>query len=87
MLFLCLCTFALLIPWWLPVGWEKQSYGFHTDDGNLFNCNEAKKNGPYAEKASTGDVIGCGVDLVERSAFFTLNGSSCGKHFHYCIYL
>ena len=65
---ICLCS-----------GWEeKYSYGYHGDDGKAYNCNgsEGKDFGPIF---STGDVIGCGVNFLDRSCFFTKNGAKIGN--------
>ena len=43
-------------------GWEKDSYGYHGDDGNSFcSSGNGKKYGPTF---TTGDVIGVYRDLV-----------------------
>ncbi|WAR12872.1 RANB9-like protein [Mya arenaria] len=53
-------------------GWDKQSYGYHGDDGNSF-CSSGQGE-PYGPTFSTGDVIGCCVNLVENTCFYTKNG-------------
>lgn len=57
-------------------GWKKNSYGFHSDDGNIYvqNGKGTKYSTPYA----AGDVIGCYVST--RSALsFTRNGAELGS--------
>jgi hypothetical protein len=55
-----------------PVGWEPESWGYHGDDGRSFN---GHNNGrPYTQPFQPGDVIGCGVNFRNRTAFFTRNG-------------
>lgn len=65
------------ISGWL--GWDKQSFGYHGDDGNSFN---SSGNGqPYGPTFTTGDIIGCGVNLVNSTCFYTKNGTHLGTAF------
>ncbi|KIM84722.1 hypothetical protein PILCRDRAFT_67832 [Piloderma croceum F 1598] len=60
-------------------GWEKNSWGYHGDDGFSFS---AEKNGtPYGPKFGTGDVVGCGVDFSQNKAFYTKDGAFLGNVF------
>jgi hypothetical protein len=55
-------------------GWEPNSIGYHSDDGNIFI---AKTTGdPYGPVFMDGDVIGCCVDYVNKVVFFTKNGEA-----------
>lgn len=60
-------------------GWDKQSYGYHGDDGNSF-CSSGTGQ-PYGPIFTTGDVIGCGYNIVENNCFFTKNGLNLGIAF------
>ncbi|KYR00730.1 hypothetical protein DLAC_02771 [Tieghemostelium lacteum] len=53
-------------------GWEKQSYGYHGDDGNLFKGSGSGKQ--YGPTFTTNDVVGCCVNLMQNTLFFTKNG-------------
>lgn len=57
-------------------GWEKQSYGYHGDDGLKFTGTSF--GDPYGPTFTTGDTIGCGVNLLDHSCFFTKNGIYLG---------
>ena len=58
-------------------GWEKNSFGFHADDGHSFN--QAGIGQPYGPTFATGDTVGCCVNLIENTCFFTKNGVALGK--------
>lgn len=58
-------------------GWDKNSYGYHGDDGNSF-CSSGTGQ-PYGPTFTTGDVIGCCVNLIENTCFYTKNGVNLGE--------
>jgi hypothetical protein len=60
-------------------GWDKMSYGYHGDDGNAF-CGSGTGQ-VYGPTFTTGDVIGCGLNLIEGSCFYTKNGHHLGTAF------
>lgn len=66
------CSFALSFA-----GWDKHSYGYHGDDGHSF-CSSGTGQ-PYGPTFTTGDVIGCCVNLINNTCFYTKNGHSLGK--------
>uniref|UniRef100_A0A667Z1L0 RAN binding protein 9 n=1 Tax=Myripristis murdjan TaxID=586833 RepID=A0A667Z1L0_9TELE len=59
-------------------GWDKHSYGYHGDDGHSF-CSSGTGQ-PYGPTFTTGDVIGCCVNLINNTCFYTKNGHSLGKN-------
>ena len=61
-------------------GWEMYSFGYHGDDGHLFDCSGTGKK--YGPRFSKGDVIGVCWNLIEKSVFFTKNGSGLPIAFH-----
>ncbi|KAG6038225.1 hypothetical protein E4U41_004418 [Claviceps citrina] len=63
-----------------PVGWEPESFAYHGDDGRCFTGQNIGR--PYGPEFSTGDVIGCGVNFRDHTAFFTKNGVKLGTAFH-----
>ncbi|KAL0095917.1 hypothetical protein J3Q64DRAFT_1843534 [Phycomyces blakesleeanus] len=60
-------------------GWEVHSWGYHGDDGHIFSGPETSKN--YGPTFGTGDIIGCGVDFRDMTAFYTKNGVHLGTAF------
>ncbi|KAF5016924.1 hypothetical protein F66182_11239, partial [Fusarium sp. NRRL 66182] len=63
-----------------PVGWEPEAWGYHGDDGRCFTGQNIGRH--YGPQYNEGDVIGCGVNFKENSAFFTKNGVKIGTAFH-----
>ncbi|CAG5098045.1 Oidioi.mRNA.OKI2018_I69.XSR.g15346.t1.cds [Oikopleura dioica] len=57
-------------------GWDQDSFGYHGDDGNAFSKSaHGQKYGPIY---GSGDVVGCCINMVNRTIFFTKNGSNLG---------
>lgn len=61
-------------------GWESGSFGYHGDDGLVFQQSGQPGN-KYGPKYSTGDTVGCCWDMVEGFVFFTRNGEFLGRAF------
>ncbi|TQV90363.1 hypothetical protein V2A60_004264 [Cordyceps javanica] len=62
-----------------PVGWEPESWGYHADDGRCFSGQNIGR--PFGPTFTVGDVVGCGVNFRDRSAFYTKNGVKLGVAF------
>lgn len=60
-------------------GWDKHSYGYHGDDGHSF-CSTGNGQ-PYGPTFTTGDTIGCCVNLIDNTCFYTKNGVNLGIAF------
>ncbi|KAI0063120.1 SPRY-domain-containing protein [Artomyces pyxidatus] len=60
-------------------GWEKNSWGYHGDDGFSFSAEKAGST--YGPTFGGGDIIGAGVDFSQNRAFFTKNGTLIGMVF------
>ncbi|OQV11484.1 Ran-binding protein 9 [Hypsibius exemplaris] len=60
-------------------GWDKGSFGYHGDDGHTFWSSGTGRS--YGPTFGTGDVIGCGLDLVNNKCFYTKNGMDLGVAF------
>ncbi|KAG0020712.1 hypothetical protein BGZ81_009222 [Podila clonocystis] len=66
----------------LQVGWDLNSWGYHSDDGFLYFGN-SQQNIAFEFGYSEGDTVGCGVNFLEKSVFFTLNGDMLGVAFKF----
>ncbi|XP_063594978.1 ran-binding protein 9-like [Penaeus indicus] len=60
-------------------GWDKNSFGYHGDDGHSF-CSSGTGHA-YGPTFTTGDVIGCGINLIDNVCFYTKNGHYLGVAF------
>ncbi|XP_013389065.1 ran-binding protein 9 [Lingula anatina] len=60
-------------------GWDKHSYGYHGDDGHSF-CSSGNGQ-PYGPTFTTGDVVGCCINLIDNTCFYTKNGVNLGVAF------
>jgi len=58
-------------------GWEKNSYGYHGDDGHLFKGSGSGRI--YGPTYTTGDTVGCCINFVQNTLFFTKNGVPLGE--------
>ena len=61
------------------IGWDKDSWGYHGDDGHSFE--ESGTGKTYGPRFSTGDVIGCCINMADKTAFYTKNGTYLGIAF------
>jgi hypothetical protein len=53
-------------------GWENNSIGYHSDDGNIFISKTTGES--YGPKFDNNDFIGCCINYIEKVVFFTKNG-------------
>lgn len=60
-------------------GWDKGSHGYHGDDGHSFCSSGAAI--AYGSTFTAGDFVGCCVNFIENSCFYTLNGYNIGTSF------
>jgi hypothetical protein len=58
-------------------GWDKGSYGYHGDDGHSF-CSSGSGI-VYGPTFTTDDFVGCCVNFLDNSCFYTRNGYNLGK--------
>jgi hypothetical protein len=56
-----------------PLSSATHSYGYHGDDGNAF-CGTGTGD-KYGPTFTTGDTIGCCVNFMDSTCFFTKNGA------------
>ncbi|KAI9512293.1 SPRY-domain-containing protein [Russula earlei] len=62
-------------------GWEKNSWGYHGDDGYSFSAEKAGNT--YGPTFGGGDTVGAGIDFSQNRAFFTKNGALIGMVFEH----
>jgi len=62
-------------------GWKHNTYGYHGDDGRLFEFSFDGRGKSYGPRFTTNDTIGCGFNTSNRSCFFTKNGKYIGLAF------
>ncbi|KAI8838887.1 hypothetical protein BJ741DRAFT_600877 [Chytriomyces cf. hyalinus JEL632] len=60
-------------------GWDPRSYGYHGDDGFIFEC--TGKGRTFGPTYTTGDVVGCLVNYFDNTISFTKNGLMIGVAF------
>ena len=60
-------------------GWEEASWGYHSDDGQLFDDKDPGK--AYGPAFGVGDLVGCGIDTDEKTIWFTRNRERLGEVF------
>ncbi|RIB03220.1 concanavalin A-like lectin/glucanase domain-containing protein [Gigaspora rosea] len=60
-------------------GCSKNSWGYHSDDGNFFDCSETEE--PYGPKFETGDTIGCCFNFRNNTVLYIKNGVNLGIAF------
>lgn len=60
-------------------GMQKNSFGYFGCSGGIFWGSDVGKN--YGPPFTTDDIIGCGVNLVDREIFYTRNGKNLGQTF------
>ena len=65
------------------IGWDGISYGFHSDDGDIFwndgNDPFGGRNVTFGTPWGDSSVIGCGYDRVGSKLFFTVDGQFIGE--------
>jgi len=57
-------------------GWEPNSYGYHADDGHSFNQTGTGRS--YGPTYTSSDVVGCGINFIDNTIFYTKNGVHLG---------
>jgi hypothetical protein len=60
-------------------GWEKNSIGYHGDDGHIFR--DSGVGSPYGPTYTTGDTVGCCWNCITGEVFFTKEGTRLKRAF------
>lgn len=66
-------------------GWGPSSWGYHGDDGKKYN-GRVGVGLRYSDVYSTGDTVGCGINIKTGKLFFTKNGVNLGKDLLHSTY-
>lgn len=61
------------------VGWKKQSWGYHSDDGAIVSGAEYLAEPNTSHAFGVGDKVGVTVDMVSRTIRFEKNGERVGR--------
>ncbi|RIB17757.1 concanavalin A-like lectin/glucanase domain-containing protein [Gigaspora rosea] len=61
------------------MGCDRNSWGYHSDDGCLFDCSEIEE--PYGPEFKSGDIIRCFLNFRNSTVFYTKNGVNLGIAF------
>jgi hypothetical protein len=62
----------------MTTGTDAHSYGYHGDDGMLYT--QGGSGVEYGAAFESNDVIGCCINLIDNTFFFTRNGSKLGAY-------
>ena len=60
-------------------GWDLDSWAYHGDDGKTF-CRQLTGR-PFGPTFTSEDTIGCGLNFLDGTAFFTKNGNFLGESY------
>ncbi|KAI9480948.1 MAG: hypothetical protein EXX96DRAFT_198396 [Benjaminiella poitrasii] len=60
-------------------GFDKDSFGYHGHTGQVYE--QSGQGREYGPNYASGDVIGCGINFANQTAFFTKNGILLGDAF------
>lgn len=61
-------------------GWEQHSFGYHGDDGKLYQ-GQGRTDLHFGPTYTTGDTVGAGINYAAQELFFTKNGKLVGSVF------
>lgn len=61
-------------------GWDNESFGYHGDDGAIFH-GQGRQLSEFGPRYGCNDTIGCGLNHLDSTIFFTLNGKMLGTAF------
>ena len=73
------------------IGWRNNSWGYHSYgddshsrdyDGNIFH--RSTKGEPYGPAFMSGDTVGCCLNFINNTVFYTKNGVHLGNYCTLC---
>ena len=61
------------------IGWDNDSWGYRSDNGHFYCSGNHTKN--YGPLFTTGDTIGCCLNFINGTVFYTKNGVNLGNYY------
>ncbi|CDS11854.1 hypothetical protein LRAMOSA04050 [Lichtheimia ramosa] len=62
-------------------GYQGESWGYQGDNGNIYAG--STRGTQYGPGFTTGDIVGCGINFANGTAFYTKNGAFLGVAFNH----
>lgn len=74
------CILLNLLFLFLSLGYQGESWGYQGDSGNVYAG--STRGTQYGPGFTTGDIVGCGINFANGTAFYTKNGAFLGVAFN-----
>lgn len=75
-------TYSIVFFWpTFSIGYQGESWGYQGDSGNVYAG--STRGTQYGPGFTTGDIVGCGINFANGTAFYTKNGAFLGVAFNH----